>query len=208
VQNDVPAALPLIAFIAGLACGCSAREAIAFLAIAMLLGALKQIRGALIVACAAFGMFAVGAKPLPVTSVGDRFTNVHAPIDRDWTRRGDVHVLRVQYGDRPLTIYARFEPRPIEMEKWIAVEGFLRHNDRGELTIAVKSPRLLEYGGRLSSLDPAAWNRGLANRLRPFASRRWGEANAWPMTSATTTNAAARITFSSFQDCRSHSRPA
>jgi competence protein ComEC len=77
----------------------------------------------------------------------------------------------VQYEDRPLTIYARFEPKPIEMEKWIAVEGFLRRNDRGELTIAVKSPRLLEYRGRLSSLDPAAWNRALANRLRPFAAR-------------------------------------
>jgi competence protein ComEC len=125
----------------------------------------------LIVACAALGMIATGAKPSPVAVVEDRFTNVEAPIDRDWMRRGDVHVLRVQYDDRPLTIYARFDPRPIEMEKWIAVEGFLRHNDRGELTIAVKSPRLLDYRGRLSNLDPAAWNRGLANRLRPFGAK-------------------------------------
>ena len=57
------------------------------------------------------------------------------------------------------------------MEKWIEVEGFLRTNDRGELTIAVKSPRLVRYGGRLSNLDPAAWNRGLTNRLRPYAAR-------------------------------------
>ena len=135
----------------------------------MLLAALKRIRAALIVACAAFGMIAAGAKPSPVAFAEDRFTNVQAPIDRDWMRRGDVHVLRVQYEDRPLMIYARFEPKPIEMEKWIAVEGLLRSNERGDLVIAVKSPRLLEYRGRLSSLDPAAWNRALANRLRPFA---------------------------------------
>jgi competence protein ComEC len=171
VQSDAPAALPLIAFIAGLLCGCSVRDGLAFLAIAVLLGALRRLRAALIVVCAGFGIIAAIAKPSPVAVIQDRFTTVEAPIDRDWTRRGDVNVLRVQYEDRPLTMYARFEPKPIEMEKWIAVEGFLRRNDRGELTIAVKSPRLLEYRGRLSSLDPAAWNRALANRLRPFAAR-------------------------------------
>jgi len=171
VQNDVPAALPLIAFITGLVCGCSVRDAIAFLAIAVLFGALKFFRGALIVVCAALGIIAGAAKPSPVAIADDRFVRVEATIDRDWTRRGDVNVLRVQYEDRPLTIYARFQPKAIEMEKWIAVEGFLRRNDRGDLIIAVKSPRLLEYRGTLSRLDPAAWNRALANRLRPFAAR-------------------------------------
>ncbi|MDQ6802419.1 MAG: DNA internalization-related competence protein ComEC/Rec2 [Acidobacteriota bacterium] len=169
MQNDVPAALPLIAFIAGLVCGCSPRDAIALIVVAVLFATLKRIRVALIVLCVALGIVVTGAQPSSAHVVEDRFANVQAPIDRDWTRRGDVNVLRVQYEDRPLTVYARFQPKPIEMEKWIAVEGFLRKNDRGELTIAVKSPRLLEYRGRLSRLDPAAWNRALANRLRPFA---------------------------------------
>src|SRR5204863_4808648 len=41
----------------------------------------------------------------------------------------------------------------------------------GELTLLVTSPRLLSYRGALSMLDPAAWNRMLANRLRPFANQ-------------------------------------
>src|SRR5256885_6907181 len=147
------------------------RDATAFLAIAILLGALKHLRATLIVVCAAFGIIAGAARPLPIAIAEDRFVRVEATIDRDWTVRGDVNVLRVQYEDRPLTMYARFQPKRIEMEKWIVVEGFLRRNDRGELIIAVKSPRLLEYRGRLSTLDPAAWNRALANRLRPFAPR-------------------------------------
>jgi len=171
VPGDVPAALPLIAYIAGLAFGSSVRDAVALFAVALLLCALRRIRVALIVLCAALGIIAGSAKPSPVAVEEDRFTRIAAPIDRDWTRRGDVFVLRVQYADRPLTIYARFVPKPIAMEKWIEVEGFLRTNDRGELTIAVKSPRLLAYRGRLSNLDPAAWNRALANRLRPYASK-------------------------------------
>src|SRR5262249_47130979 len=70
-----------------------------------------------------------------------------------------------------LTIYARFAPKLIAMEKLVRAEGFVRRNDRGELTLLVKSPRLLEYRGALSALDPAAWNRMLANRLRPHAAQ-------------------------------------
>ena len=171
MQSDSPAALPLIACIAGLVCGCSIRDAIGFLAIAVFLAALKHFRAALIVVCAAAGIILGAAKPASVTIAEDRFVRVEAAIDRDWARRGDVNVLRVQYEDQPLTIYARFQPKQIAMEKWIVVEGFLRRNERSELIIAVKSPRLLEYRGTLSMLDPAAWNRMLANRLRPFAAR-------------------------------------
>ncbi|HYS52933.1 MAG TPA: DNA internalization-related competence protein ComEC/Rec2 [Thermoanaerobaculia bacterium] len=171
MSSDVPAALPLIAFIAGLACGSSVRDALALFAIAVLLGVLRRVRLALIVFCAGLGILAGNSKPEPIPILEDRFTSVQAPIDRDWMRRGDVFVLRVQYAGRPLTVYARFSPRPIAMEKWIEVDGFLRPNDRHQLTIAVKSPRLLAYRGRLSHLDPAAWNRALANRLRPYAAK-------------------------------------
>lgn len=163
MQSDVPAAPPLIAYIAGLTCGWPAREAIGLASIAVLLILLKRARLSLIFFCAALGvMHAV--RPRPPAQPDDRFVVIEARIDRDWSRRGDVYFLRVQ----PATIYARFEPKPIEMEKSIRVQGLLRRNDRDELTLTVKSPRLLEYRGELSRLDPAAWNRALDNRLRPF----------------------------------------
>jgi len=170
VQNEVPAALPLIAYIAGLTCGFSTGDAVGLIAIAVLLALLRKARLSLIVVCAAAGI--INARPaVPIAPSEDRFVTIEAVIDRDWTHRGDAFVLRVPFRGQPLTIYARFEPKPVAMEKWIRVEGFLRPNERGELTLTVKSPRLLEYRGVLSRLDPAAWNRGLANRLRPFASR-------------------------------------
>ncbi|HEX9494035.1 MAG TPA: ComEC/Rec2 family competence protein, partial [Thermoanaerobaculia bacterium] len=171
MHNDVPAALPLIAYIAGLTCGFSARDAVGFLLIAILLGLLKRSRFALIVLCAGLGIIAGRARASPAVVREDRFTVIEVPIDRDWMHRGDAFVLRVQYAGQPLGIYARFEPRPVEMEKDIRVEGFLRKNDRGELNVTVKSPRLLQYAGALSPLDPAAWNRAMANRLRPLAAR-------------------------------------
>ena len=39
----------------------------------------------------------------------------------------------------------------------------------GDLVLTVKSPRLMSYEGSLNRLTPAAWNRALANRVRPFA---------------------------------------
>ncbi|PYQ60029.1 MAG: DNA internalization-related competence protein ComEC/Rec2 [Acidobacteria bacterium] len=168
MPNEVPAALPLIAYIAGLTCGFSARDAIGMIAIALLLALRRRARACLIVFCAALGI--INARPtVRLEPSEDRFITIQAPIDRDWSRRGDAFLLRVQFRQQPLTIYARFEPKPIEMQKWIRVEGFLRPNDRGELTMLIKSPRLLEYRDELSPLDPAAWNRALANRLRPFA---------------------------------------
>src|SRR5207247_391868 len=101
----------------------------------------------------------------------ERFMVVQSEIDRDWMERGDAFVLRVQHDREPLSIYVRFVPQPIAMEKWIRAEGFLRRSERGALTLTVKSPRLLSYGGTLSDFDPACWNRALAHRLRPFASQ-------------------------------------
>jgi competence protein ComEC len=168
VRSEAPAAFPLIAYIAGLTCGLSIRDAIALFAIAILIAALRHARACLIVCCVAIGI--VNAAPsLRVEVSDDRFMRIEAPIDRDWSARGDAFLLRVAFRDSPLTIYARFVPKRIEMEKFVSAEGFLRRNDRGELTLLVKSPRLLTYRGALSMFDPAAWNRMLANRLRPFA---------------------------------------
>lgn len=151
---------------------------IGLLLIAVLLAAIRRSRVAMIVFCGALGVAsAIGQARIPRAAVSEnRFVSIQAPIDRDWTRRDDVFVIRVsrfavrdsQFNEE-LTIYARFGPKPIGMQKWIHAEGFLRRNDRGELTLTVKSPRLLSYGGTLSLIDPAAWNRALANRLRPLA---------------------------------------
>ena len=125
------------------------------------------------------GAQAMHARPSPAVPMSaDRFTTIRAEIDHDWNRRDDVFILRASrfyLGDapveQPLTIYARFEPPPIEMEKWVRVDGFLRQNERAQFTITVKSRRLLAYEGALSPFDPAGWNRAMANRLRPHAAR-------------------------------------
>ena len=184
MRSDNPAALPLIAYAAGLALGHSYAEAVGFAAVAALLVAIRQARVAMVclalagAVCAASHARARSADDdsAVVPLISDRFVTVVAPIDHDWSARGDGHVLRcprfVANGvliDRPLTIYAHFAPQTIVMERWVRAEGFLRLNDRGDVVLTVKSARLLSYEGTLNPLAPSAWNRLLANRLRPFA---------------------------------------
>ena len=183
-SRRVPAALPLIAYAAGLVLGHSYAEAIGFAAVAVLLVAIRKARMAMVCLALAGGICAAShgrvqhdrderaVAPL----ITDRFVAVVAPIDHDWSIRGDAHVLRcerfVAEGaiiDQPLTIYTRFAPRTIAMERSIRAEGFLRRSERGEVVLTVKSPRLMSYDGSLNLLTPAAWNRMLANRIRPFA---------------------------------------
>jgi DNA internalization-related competence protein ComEC/Rec2 len=184
VPSDVPAALPLIAYAAGLALGHSYAEAVGFAAVAVLLIALRSSRAAVVCLALAGGVFA--AAHVRATSaaddaaigplIADRFVTIVAPIDRDWSARGDANILRCQRFvadgvniDQPLTIYTRFVPREIGMERSIRAEGFLRRSERGVLVLTIKSPRLIAYEGSLNPLTPAAWNRAAANRIRPFA---------------------------------------
>lgn len=109
--------------------------------------------------------------------IADRFVTVVAPIDRDWSSRGEAHTLRcarfVADGvtiERPLTIYTRFSPPTIDMQRSVRAEGFLRRSEKGDAVLTVKSARLMSYEGALNPLTPSAWNRALANRVRPFAS--------------------------------------
>jgi competence protein ComEC len=184
VRSDLPAALPLIAYVAGLALGHSYAEAIGFAAVAVLLVAIRKARMAMVCLAVAGGVCAAAHAQarnaadarLASTFLSDRFVEVVAPIDRDWSMSGDAHVLRcerfVANGvsiDQSLAIYTRFAPRPIALERSIRAEGFLRRSERGDLVLTVKSPRLLSYEGSLNRLTPAAWNRALANRVRPFA---------------------------------------
>ncbi|MFL6245088.1 MAG: DNA internalization-related competence protein ComEC/Rec2 [Thermoanaerobaculia bacterium] len=107
----------------------------------------------------------------------ERFVTIDAPIDRDWAMHDSAFLLRTQTFTAnghpfhaPLSIYARFEPSPIEMQATIRAEGFLRLSERGQYTISVKSAELMTYEGELPRWHPRAWNRALANRLRAHVS--------------------------------------
>jgi competence protein ComEC len=184
VRNDVPAALPLIAYAAGLALGHSYAEAVGFACVAMLLVALRRPRMAMVCLALAGGVCAAAHARAKTDAddravaplINDRFVTIVAPIDHDWSPRGEANILRcgrfVADGidiDQPLTIYTRFVPPLIAMQRSIRGEGFLRRSDRGDLVLTVKSPRLMSYEGSINPWTPAAWNRVLANRIRPFA---------------------------------------
>lgn len=183
---DVPAALPLIAFAAGLLIGRagSGAEIAGFITIGILLVLLRRVRTAMV--CLAFaGGIASATHARSVAArndanvasfAGDRFVTVVAPIDGDWARRGDAYALRCRRFtvngiavDDPVTVYVRFAPPPIALERLVVAEGFLRRSDRGDVEVTVKSPRLMRYAGAMPRWHPATWNRALANRLRPFA---------------------------------------
>ncbi len=184
MQSDAPAAFPLIALVTGLLFASSWRDAAGFALVAILLLMLRRTRVAIVSFALATGIVcAVHARSVALADArviaaiaNERFVVVNAAIDRDWMRRGAVSTLRVarfRLGERvveqPLMIITRFVPRTIDLQDRVVAEGFLRANERDELTLIVKSPRLLRYVGRASLLAPSTWNRALANRLRPFA---------------------------------------
>jgi len=185
VPNDVPAALPLIAYVAGLALG-GWRAALGLISIAVLLVATRHFRAAIICLAIAAGSVTAAHRADVRQSESralqmlhrDTFVTIVAPIDSGWSLRRDVFALRVSsfavrgsQFEQPLTIYARFVPPRIAMAETIVAEGFLRPNERGELTLMLKSPRLMAVRGTLSALSPAAWNRALVERLAGVSHR-------------------------------------
>jgi len=177
-STDAPAALPLLALIAGLA--------IAPLLVHPWLCALG-LAVITLLRPRTFLVFAVAGLLLGLRVIAHeaqlrdtfaridpgRFVIIEAPIDRDWAAREDSFLLRTatfradgRAFAAPLAIYARFEPPAIEMQSAIRAEGFLRRNERGDFTVGVKSRELLSYEGALPRWHPRTWNRALANRLR------------------------------------------
>jgi competence protein ComEC len=177
VRNDVPAAFPLLALIAGLALApvltnpvtailgitliaCLRRSpSLFFLPLGILISLHVQHRTAR--EHTAFAQFD-----------SERFTTIEVPLERDWGERDGSFVLRASRFsangtafDTPIAVYARFEPPNIAMEATLRAEGFLRLNERGEYSVGVKSPSLLSYEGDLPRWQPGTWNRILANRL-------------------------------------------
>jgi competence protein ComEC len=179
VPHDAPAALPLFAYVAALALGGSYRDACGIALAALLLLALRRPRAAAIAFAFAGGLL-VAAHRAAVRAHDDavlaridtdRFVDVDAPLERDWSDRGDVSLLRVEEFrvngatiDRPLLMYARFEPPPIGIATTLHAEGFVRD---GVLTI--KSRQLLSYRGALPWWSARRWNRALVERVRPLA---------------------------------------
>jgi competence protein ComEC len=184
VRDDVPAAFPLLGLIAGLAIRATAREACAFAAIGILLGVLRHRRAAAMMLFVALGIVVmlrdgqrIAAETRAFASLDTaQFVTVEAPLERDWAVRGDSYVLRSSRFRvnghafaTPIAAYARFEPPAMSMEATLHAEGFLHRNAHGDYSLTIKSPVLLSYTGQLDPRTPAAWNRILANRLRPHA---------------------------------------
>ena len=162
MPRDAPAAIPLLFYSLGLVLTIVHPVAtIAGLVVCALLW--RRVAIALL-AFATGAAMAIPKAPEPLPP-SDRFVVIEASIDHDWSPRGASFALRT---DR-CTIYARFVPPPIGMHTTIRAEGFLRRNEDGELTLSVKSPRLMSYSGELPAWSPRRWNRALAMRIEPLA---------------------------------------
>ena len=181
MPDDVPAALPLVALIAGLASGAMLIN-VPFAVAALVVCALLARKSAFLFAALGITLAAyhtnIRANETRALASLDltQFVVIDAPLERDWASRPPIHMLRVRCFeangiaiDRPLSLYAHFDPPPIGMRATIHVEGLLHENDRGELVVTVKSPRLMRYSGTLSSFDPERWNRAAAMRIERLA---------------------------------------
>ena len=159
MRNDVPAALPLIALIAGLACGPFLVHPL-FAAIGLALVSFRLGRFTLF---AALGVLLCQLPTANRQLPQDRFITIREPIEHDWRARGDAYVLKTAH----FLIYTRFKPPAIAMETFVRAEALVRVNEHGQSIASVKAPQLLSYEGELPRWQPRAWNRMLANRLAP-----------------------------------------
>lgn len=166
MHRDAPAAIPLLFYSLALTTQLIAPIVHPAFTIAGLMACAFLWRRATIALLAfALGVaMAIPKAPEPLPPP-DRFTVVEAQIDHDWQPHGNAFMLRT---DRCI-VYARFVPSPIGMHTTIRAEGFLRRNENGEITLSVKSPRLLTYAGELPWWSPRRWNRALALRIEPLA---------------------------------------
>lgn len=178
-RRDIPAALPLIGFIAGLALAPILVNPLACVIGSIVVAILLRHATPVFIALGILIALHLGAqreieRRAFAAIDEERFTTVEVPLDRDWSPRGASFVLRAETfhanGTRfrePISIYTRFAPPVIELQSHIRAEGLLRRNERGYYTFTLKSPLLMAYHGEVRG--PARWNRRIANRLRPHA---------------------------------------
>ncbi|HYK05682.1 MAG TPA: DNA internalization-related competence protein ComEC/Rec2 [Thermoanaerobaculia bacterium] len=181
MRNDVPAAFPLLALIAGLALAPVLTNPLAAVLGITLIACLRRSPSLFFVPlglCLALHVQQRTAREQAAFIRIDpgRFTTIEVPLERDWAERDASFMLRASNFsangaafDTPIAVYARFEPPEISMEATLRAEGFLRLNERGEYSLGVKSPALLSYAGALPRWHPRTWNRILANRLEAHA---------------------------------------
>ena len=162
MPRDAPAAIPLLFYSLGLVAGVVNPV---FAIAGCIACAFLWRRAAIALLAFAAGVGMSMPKPRDAMPPPDRFVVVEATIDHDWMPRGNASMLRT---DR-CTIYARFVPPPIGMQRTVRAEGFLRRNEKGEVTLTVKSPLLISYEGELPWWSPRRWNRALAMRIEPLA---------------------------------------
>ncbi len=181
MRNDVPAAFPLLALIAGLALAPVLTNPLAAILGVTLIACLRRSPALFFLSlgiCLALHVQHRTAREHAVFAAIDteRFTTIEVPLERDWAERDGSFMLRASgftaggtAFDTPIAVYARFEPPNIVMEATLRAEGFLRLNERGEYSLGVKSASLLSYEGALPRWHPRTWNRVLANRLEAHA---------------------------------------
>ena len=162
MPRDAPAAIPLLFYALGLIAGVV--HPLTAIAGCIACAFLWRRAAIALLAFAAGVAMSMPKAPDPMPPP-DRFVVITAEIDHDWMARGNSFVLRT---DR-CSIYARFVPPPIAMQTTIRAEGFLRRNEKGEVTMTVKSSRLISYEGELPWWSPRRWNRALAMRIEPLA---------------------------------------
>lgn len=191
MRDEIPAALPLIGFVTGLALGHHVLEAGAVAIVALLLTALRRRDLAIAALAIAAGLFVAAGESRARFEEeqalrkwgSERFAVVEVPLQSGWSERHAGASVRVRHFrvngrrfDRPLTVFARFEPPPPGMHTTLIADGFLRPTSRGEYAMSVKSPRLLRYSGRRPWWHPGTWNHALTARLRT--------ASAYPLETA------------------------
>lgn len=187
MHNDVPAALPLTTFIAGLALGpllVNPYWAIAGLfAVAVLCGAAgshpaESFSKRCSKTASLHLLFLILGIALSIRSTtlpqfaSDRFTTIDVPIEREWTEREQSFLLRASRFrangidvDAPISVYARFDPREIAMQRTLHAEALLHLSDRREFIATIKAEQLMSYSGTMPWWHPSTWNRALAMRL-------------------------------------------
>ncbi|HET7710572.1 MAG TPA: ComEC/Rec2 family competence protein, partial [Thermoanaerobaculia bacterium] len=186
-RHDAPAALPLIACVAGLLLGPLLTDPVpsaAGLVFSAMLAARFSSRGVVALLFLAAGLL-IGARQRSIRTDEaiafhradpERFVEVEAPVIGVWSRRGSAFFLKADsftaagYRFRsPLLLYLGQEPPEPGLASVIRFQGFLRQNDRGQFTASIKSPRLIEYADPLPWWHPQRWNRELAGRIAPLA---------------------------------------
>jgi competence protein ComEC len=194
-KDEIPAALPLILFVAGLTMPLwcvNAHLAAAGFAVTggllLLLRSRHRMRLALLMASIVLGYLIshshaskVGAAEEATALLSsERFVTIEATTTRAWKTTGEDRYrldvgsflavqddLRLEV-DRPLMIFVRGEA-PHAAGTTVIAEGFLRPARGDRYALQVKSTELVSFTGEARRFDPRFWNRSITLRLEALS---------------------------------------